>query len=313
MKVFYKIVYYFILVALVIGLAFYFEGDLNLIWQNLQKNISPCGQPLAYTIGDFDAKFGLSREELLESISQAALIWSQGLGKPLFDYSENAGLKVNLIYDARQDSAVKLKKLGLNISRSKASYEALKAKYETFDKTYNRQKIELDNAINYYQQETGNYEAEVRAANKRGGAGLDEFDILEQERKSLNDLASSIKLKQNAINKIVDDLNALANVINRLIYELNLNVSHYNTIGASTAVEFQEGVYQSDAMGERINIYQFDNQEMLIRVLAHELGHALGLEHLDNPRAIMYRLNESGNDKITADDLAELKKICKVK
>ena len=105
----------------------------------------------------------------------------------------------------------------------------------------------------------------------------------------------------------------MANVINRLIRELNLTVGDYNAIGAKTSGEFQEGQYVRDAAGQKINIHQFDDRPALVRVLAHELGHALGIDHLDNPEAIMYRLNESGNEKITADDIAVLKAVCQMK
>jgi len=218
-----------------------------------------------------------------------------------------------MIYDARQQATDTLKKLGLSIHDDKASYEILKNKYEAFDKTYDQQKIELDNTIKYYEELKINYEAEVNSTKRRGGATKDEFAILEQERNDLNDLVVKIKQKQDVFNKTVGDINAMVNVMNKLIRELNLDVSNYNNIGAVNSGEFQEGVYIRDALGMRINIYQYDDRQALVRVLAHELGHALNLDHLDNPKAIMYRLNESGNESITPDDITALRQACKIK
>jgi len=313
MKIFYKIITIVFSAALIIGLVFYFEKDINLAINNLSRQIQPCEKPLAYSIGDFDPRFGLSQEDFLKAIEQAAQIWQEPINKKLFDYAEGGVLKINLIYDERQEATDKLKKLGFNIHNDQATYESLKNKYDAFDETYKAQKNELDNIIEYYGEQKNNYEEEIKAADKRGGVNAEEYAILEQERKDLNNLTESIKQRQTALNKTVDDINAIASVINRLIRDLNLTVGDYNSIGAGAAGEFQEGQYARDEAGERINIYQFDNQELLVRVLAHELGHALGIDHLNNPKAVMYRLNESGNEKITADDIAALKAVCKIK
>ena len=275
--------------------------------------INPCDKPLEYSIGDFDSRFGLNQEDFLKAVDQAAQIWQTPINKKLFSYAPGGALKINLIYDSRQEATDKLKSLGININNDQATYETLKNKYNVFEKNYNAQKIELDNIVKYYDEQKVNYEEEVKAANKRGKVNAEEYAVLEQERKDLNSLVESIKQKQTVLNKTVDGINTMASVINRLIRELNLNVSDYNTIGASTSGEFQEGQYVRDEAGERINIYQFDSQELLIRVLAHEFGHALGIDHLDNSKAIMYRLNESGNEKITADDIATLKTVCQIK
>ena len=67
MKVLHKIIRYVLLLALITGLVFYFEADIDLAWKNLKKQISPCDQPIAYSIGDFDKILPHSRKTWIDS------------------------------------------------------------------------------------------------------------------------------------------------------------------------------------------------------------------------------------------------------
>jgi predicted Zn-dependent protease len=55
------------------------------------------------------------------------------------------------------------------------------------------------------------------------------------------------------------------------------------------------------------------DEDELMLVLAHEMGHALGIGHVDNPQSVMYRL--MGNQarpglELTEDDRYALMDIC---
>ena len=57
--------------------------------------------------------------------------------------------------------------------------------------------------------------------------------------------------------------------------------------------------------GTHIDDFEYTGREDLIHLLAHEFGHALGVEHNANAASIMYRLNSSSSSSLTVKDVVD--------
>lgn len=255
----------------------------------------------------------MTEKRVLDEIAKAENIWESPIDKNLFEYSPTGRLKINLIYDYRQEATNTLKKLGITIRDDKTTYNTLETKYTMLKNQYYKEKAYLETLIKNYDASKNIYEKDIAYWNSQGGAPQKEYDALEQRRIVLNAQVTIINQTQNSLNGVVNTINASVVMLNKLVNNLNLQVDKYNGIGGSTRKEFNEGEYIRDANGTTINIFEFNDENQLIRVLAHEMGHALGLEHLDNPKALMYRLNEGKDSELTADDIAALKQQCRIK
>ena len=306
------------------GLLYYYRAPLmtwltpysNRFLTNLNyriEELTPCQQPITLSLGDLDPQFNLSELQLTTAINQATEIWSQPFGKPLFNLVATSGaVTINLVYDNRQETTDKLKKLGIDVGNDQQAYEQLKTKYDTLNQKYLSQKDALKNLITDYDAQRAAYNSEVNRWNKKGGAPDNIFAQLAKTKSALESQLAMINDRTNQVNLLIQDLNTEGTALNRLISELNLNVNKYNTVGGAVGSEFEEGVYIQDAAGRRINVYEFSDSKQLVRLLAHEFGHALNLDHSSGTTDIMYYLNEAGNDTLTANDLVALQKHCKV-
>lgn len=287
-----------------------------LAWDN-QRFIqapAPCQEPVPYTIGALDRRFGISYKDFLSALSQAEAIWEKPLGRELFAYTPREGkLSINLIYDYRQEATSVLSDLGGAVAEDETLYNTLQVRYDRLKTKYDNAKSVYDARVEIFGERKSTYQRQIESWNLGQRTARMQFDQLERSRETLETEAAELKILEARLNEMVKEINTLVETLNRLALSLNLKVEAYNTIGASRGESFTGGVYRSVEGRQGIDIYEFSSRAKLVRIMAHELGHALGLEHLDDQKAIMYRLNEGEAEVLTSADLEALRTLCGVK
>ncbi|KQC09412.1 MAG: hypothetical protein APR62_02465 [Smithella sp. SDB] len=268
-------------------------------------------KPITYRLGKVDERFSLSREEFGRAVKMAAAIWGKPFHRDFFREDKNGEIEVNIIYDYRQESTDKLKNLNYKIDRSRNSYEELKSRLASMRAEYESKKIMIDNDIAEYNIRANALNKEIELWNGRGGASQSIYARLMKEKDELTALRENLNSRQEEMKMLTDTINNLVLVINEIASNNNLDLLNQQNIGNALGHEFCEGFYENKNGKRSITIYQYDNEYRLVRVLAHEFGHALGLSHSKNKESLMYPVIQSDSLEIARDDIEALKKLHK--
>ncbi len=308
-----RVLLFFILVGVLFYELFSFRAPIASGFQQLESKLFPGLRPITYGIGDFDQRFGITQEELIKSLEDAAWIWEEPVSKKLFEYRPDGDLKINLVYDERQAATVKQQDLAERAENDRISLQFKKDAHERTLQIYEGRKEGYNKALSEYEAGVKDYNSKVSYWNSRGGAPKDEAELIMSEKARLDADLAVISGMKSELDRMVAEINASASALNSKVDTINSAVEEHNAVGRSMGEEFREAEFISDKEGRRINVYQFADRTKLTRVLAHELGHALGLEHVEDQQGIMHRLNNGVNEYLTDDDLMQLRKRLRVK
>lgn len=270
----------------------------------------PCSKPLEYAIGNIDPKFGVSQDEMERLAAQAADVWNKAQGRALLQYNPAATFKINLAYDDRQAQSEAATQLEQNLQSLEATDKTLTQQYSSLSLEYKKKIDAYNSDVADYKNNLDKYNAEVSYWNDKGGAPSDEYSKLKKEKNDLEDEYKNIDQERMVINNLTSQANSVAKKENQVVTNYNNTVSTYKS-QYGDAQEFEKGVFD----GREINIYQFKTTLDLRLTLTHELGHYLGIQHVENSKSIMYYLigdQDMNTPTLTTEDKNALKNICKL-
>lgn len=245
---------------------------------------SPCDDPLGYRIGTVDERFGLTHDELADDIEQANALWSDEWGKKLFVYDPKAKLSINMLYDKRQSLNQEIENLQTKLDQNKTAVNFEILDFETRSQAFKEKVAEFNKKVDYW--------------NEKGGAPKEEYDGLTKTQ-------SDLKKESEELSVTAKRLNQSTSIFNSQVSELNETVNSFNS---ELATRPEEGLYRP--YDNSIEIYLTNSQNELVHTLAHEMGHALSMEHVLASSSIMYK---STNDliELSDDDISQLKFVCR--
>jgi len=270
----------------------------------------PCSFPVTYAVGAVDPKFNVAPEELAAYLEEAEALWEAAAGRDLFERAPgSADVAVNLVYDRRQAALDMLRGFGLVADQSLAVYKKMKDRYDAVSAQLGPRRTALAARRADLAKGEKDYNAIIAEYSRRGAANDRQLKSLALAKAALERESEIIEGLERGVEADADLLDALATTMNQFIVVLELNEEQYRREGAAMGV-YEEGIYAVEDGLRRIDVYKYSGRDQLVRLLAHEMGHALGLGHVSGADSLMNQLDRGGSPALTAEDLAGLDGAC---
>lgn len=251
----------------------------------------PCQDPLYFNVGDIDSRFAITTREATAAARDAAALWNSE-SDTLLVYRDSSSdqptdIAIHFVYDKRQKRTdaeyrfreqirarqTRLDQIKKQHEERRARFEKKAERYEIFAKRTARELSELNTWVSEKNEAGGFKEDKLKEFEKRKA----DVEKRQQQVRRLKDQLSS---EAQSINREMENLN-------REFDDLNDMTDRYNKEFAGS-MKFTKATYQQRGNGGVIKVHQFMSKNELRLIIAHELGHALGIDHLTNPGSVMF-------------------------
>ena len=280
-----------------------------------------CEVPVLWRVDGIDPRFGLSEADAAGAVRAAAFLWESALGRVLLFRESDEGIPIRFEYDERQEET---RVRQTRIAEVDAEARALEESADDLELV--RSRLESRRSIHQarltaYRDRLATLEEMVEFWNARGGAPAEEVERLRQLEAEVDQLRASANAAADEVNRLVDALNRETEAHNLRVDEANRRRAAIRDAYPIQVVQSGEYLESTRGIGPltlsrdaEIRIYQFEDRDHLTLVVAHELGHALGLGHTGIEGTLMAAegvgATGMGPPDVTAEDVAALRELC---
>jgi hypothetical protein len=287
----------------------------------------PCMLPLAWRVARVDPVFGLDSTQAVALVAEAAELWERAVGRPLFRQDDRNGFPVRfLLRESEEERAADL--AGASFRRAEEEYRGAAARLNARLAELQGRLAEEDARRLEHRDAVADFEARVQLHNRevegwsdRGGAPEEVAAELQEREGALVEERTRLTGERTVLEALRDTLAAAEATLRE---DVEAHRSRGEELQASLPpVREEAGFYReliragedgAPVVRREIRVHRPGDRADLVRILAHELGHAMGLPHLDTPGALMAaeynRMEERGSAMVGPADVARLVRLC---
>lgn len=276
---------------------------------------------MLWSVQRIDRRFDLSVDEALRAGRDAARLWGEAAGLDLFELSPSGGAPIYFEYDERQATVEARGEREATLDDRRADVEGRRGELEATSQEHDAALEQHRQRAEEHRRVVSAYNTDVQRWSGREIPAEVEAE-LERRRREIDDTARELQTRQGALNerseeirREVDDFNERVEALaeEERAFARDFPVTAFESGTYDETVTFENG--RPLMVNRRIRIYQFSSYDDLVLVLAHELGHALGLGHATGGGAVMSEVFTTGVDivskgSVTPTDVRMLRDRC---